>query len=48
MKSLSEKKNQKFDINISYDKLAYNSDVNKLKQVFINLLSNAIKFTPEE
>jgi signal transduction histidine kinase len=47
IKSLFEKKNQKFINIIDFEKFEYNTDWNKLKQVLLNLLWNAHKFTPE-
>jgi signal transduction histidine kinase len=47
IKSLFEKKNQKFINIIDFEKFEYNTDWNKLKQVLLNLLWNAHKFTSE-
>ena len=47
IKTLFEKKKQKFLLTIDFDSLEYETDWNKLKQVILNLLWNANKFTPE-
>lgn len=48
MRTLFENKRQKLEIIIDFEKFIYNTDVNKMKQVFVNIIWNANKFTKEE
>lgn len=43
---LFKKKNQKFFLDINFEKFEFITDLNKLKQVIINIIWNANKFTP--
>ncbi len=48
VKSLVDKKSQRFEVNIGDKVGRLCADKRKLKQVMFNLLSNAVKFTPEK